>query len=295
MADTVPTISVIIPVYNRQDTVETAIASVLGQSFGDIEVIIVDDGSDPAQQFPEDMMRDRRIRLVRHNQNRGAAAARNTGARQARGIWLAWLDSDDFWDRDKLLKQVAYLDSKSDAQNIALATGYRYLYPSGDTLAKIPVASATPLHFFSGCWFCPGSTTVVSRLMFEKVDNYDTSLARFEDLDWFARFAMAGGRVESLPDILVTIGVGEKPSYKKTTQAGRMLLDKYVQDKDPVPKKYLPEGTQKNLQAYLHLEYAASAIKYEKRYFLGIRHLMRSWFLYPRIRLHLYKFWKKGS
>src|SRR5262249_45306693 len=92
-----PIASIIIPAYNRQRSLKSAIKSALQQSVDDIEVIVVDDGSRDrtaivAQQCAE---ADRRVRVLRHESNRGAQAARNTGAQNARGRWLSFLDSDD--------------------------------------------------------------------------------------------------------------------------------------------------------------------------------------------------------
>src|SRR5262245_26491583 len=92
-----PIASIIIPAYNREKSLKRAIKTALQQSIRDIEVIVVDDGSTDktpivAQQCAD---ADRRVRVLRHSTNRGAQAARNTGAQTARGRWLAFLDSDD--------------------------------------------------------------------------------------------------------------------------------------------------------------------------------------------------------
>jgi len=90
-------ISVIIPVFNRARLIGTAVASVLKQTYPEFEIIVVDDGSkDSTAQVMSDLAReDRRIRYLRHDSNRGAQAARNTGIRAARGDWIGFLDSDD--------------------------------------------------------------------------------------------------------------------------------------------------------------------------------------------------------
>src|SRR5262245_17266528 len=90
-------VSIIIPAHNREKLLPRAIESGLQQTHHDHEIIIVDDGSidntaDIAQQF---IVKDNRVQLIRHGKNRGAQAARNTGATIARGQWLIFLDSDD--------------------------------------------------------------------------------------------------------------------------------------------------------------------------------------------------------
>lgn len=92
-----PLISVVIPAYNRAATIENCVRSVQGQTYQNLEVIVVDDGSrDATIEIVERLAReDARIRLVRHERNRGAQAARNSGIYAAKGSWIAFLDSDD--------------------------------------------------------------------------------------------------------------------------------------------------------------------------------------------------------
>ena len=88
-------ISVVIPCYNRRDRILASVESVLGQSYGDLELIVVDDGStdDTAALFEN--YPDKRLRFLRYEQNRGACHARNYGAEHASGKYLAFQDSDD--------------------------------------------------------------------------------------------------------------------------------------------------------------------------------------------------------
>ena len=90
-------VTVVVPAYNRATTIERCLRSVLGQTYRHWEVVVVDDGStDATTELTRRMAReDPRIRLVEHPQRQGAQAARNTGIREARGEWIAFLDSDD--------------------------------------------------------------------------------------------------------------------------------------------------------------------------------------------------------
>jgi len=103
-------VSVIIPTYNRERTLERAIRSVLGQTFTNLELIIIDDGSsDNTEALVAKLQKeDERISYFK-TENKGVSAARNTGIRCARGNWLAFLDSDDEWLKGKLDKQDEYL------------------------------------------------------------------------------------------------------------------------------------------------------------------------------------------
>jgi glycosyltransferase involved in cell wall biosynthesis len=95
----VPLVSVVIPAYNRRSTIGTSILSVLAQSVRDLEVIVVDDGSNDntLEEVKNIAQFDARVRFVMHGSNQGAQAARNSGIRVALGEWIAFLDSDDTW------------------------------------------------------------------------------------------------------------------------------------------------------------------------------------------------------
>src|SRR5262249_48749136 len=90
-------VSIIVPAYNRESSLKRAIKTALDQTVNDIEVIVVDDGSKDKTAMVAELYADAdpRVRLMRHETNRGAQAARNTGARVAHGRWLAFCDSDD--------------------------------------------------------------------------------------------------------------------------------------------------------------------------------------------------------
>jgi len=96
-----PKVSVVIPTYNRSDKVRKGVESVLAQSFTDLEVIVVDDGSsDNTEQALKQAFGDR-IRYY-FQPNQGVSVARNKGIEEARGEWIAFLDSDDLWEREKI-------------------------------------------------------------------------------------------------------------------------------------------------------------------------------------------------
>src|SRR3989339_407607 len=99
-----PAISVIIPTYNRANVIGRAIKSVLGQSFEDFELVIVDDGSRDNTAEVIEHFRDRRIRYIKHKDNQGQNFALNTGVMAAMGRYVSFLDSDDEWREDMLEK-----------------------------------------------------------------------------------------------------------------------------------------------------------------------------------------------
>jgi glycosyltransferase involved in cell wall biosynthesis len=102
-------ISVVIPLYNKERYILRTLDSVLAQTFQDFEVVVVDDGSTDNGPRMVESLGDLRIRLIRQA-NAGAAEARNTGIRAARGEWIAFLDADDIWLPDHLRVQLYILD-----------------------------------------------------------------------------------------------------------------------------------------------------------------------------------------
>ena len=98
-------ISVVIPVYNRPDLLNRALSSVSKQTTQADEVLVVDDGSSSSPDL-SDFHEDLEIHCLRREKNLGVSAARNWGIQQARGKWIALLDSDDEWEPEKLEKQM---------------------------------------------------------------------------------------------------------------------------------------------------------------------------------------------
>ena len=102
-------ISVIIPTYNRAGTLLAAAQSVLQQTYRDIELIIVDDGSTDDTSKVVSALQDGRVRYIPLGKNCGACAARNRGIDEAKGEYIAFQDSDDLWHSDKLEREFAFL------------------------------------------------------------------------------------------------------------------------------------------------------------------------------------------
>lgn len=108
-------VSVIIPAHNREKLIERALRSVLSQTYPDLEALVVDDDSKDgtARKVRDLCSEDSRVRLLRHSTNLGAQAARNTGAKAAKGRWIAFLDSDDRWLPDSLEKRLRLAEDKN--------------------------------------------------------------------------------------------------------------------------------------------------------------------------------------
>ena len=104
-------VSIIMPSYNTTSFIAESIQSVLAQSYKDWELIIVDDcSSDNTDQVVKPYLSDERIKYYKNEKNSGAAVSRNRAIREAKGKWIAFLDSDDLWMPEKLQKQVSFME-----------------------------------------------------------------------------------------------------------------------------------------------------------------------------------------
>ncbi len=184
-----PQVTVIIPVFNGAATIKRALDSVVSQTFTNYEIVVVDDGStDQTAEIVEQSCIERLV-LIRHAQNRGAAAARNTGIAASKGRWLAFLDSDDTWMPEKVARQVQKMQGA--VSNVtACVTGY-HLH-KGDRKQTVSLAlppGAFRREILFGCTISPGSTLFVEQRVFNEIGLFDENLRRLEDWDWFLRFA----------------------------------------------------------------------------------------------------------
>ncbi len=187
-----PLVSVVIPVYNHRRFVRDAVESVDAQTFRDLELVIVDDGSTDGgwgeiQALGPLSMPVRKVR----QDHAGTAAALNTAIRQAHGSHIAWLSSDDRFMPDKLAAQVAYLRAHPDVALVYAdvyvddeLTGNSYLLRSSafDDHARMV------RELFRFC-FINGSTTLVRRSAMDAVGGFDEGLLQAQDWDMWLRLS----------------------------------------------------------------------------------------------------------
>jgi cellulose synthase/poly-beta-1,6-N-acetylglucosamine synthase-like glycosyltransferase len=196
-----PAVSVILPVYNRATTLQQCVATVLAQTFSDWELVAVDDASKDESCAVIEGFKDPRIRLVRHEQNKGPSGARNTGIQAARGKYIALLDSDDEWLPGKLAAQVALLESGA-----CDLCGCNYLVVNGDREHLIfiqnPASWEECLH--TRCELGNGTTLVVRREVIDAIGLLDETFRFYEDWDWVLRMA-AQFRLLVVPEPLARV------------------------------------------------------------------------------------------
>jgi len=218
-----PTVSVIIPAYNRASTIPRAINSVLVQTFYDFEIIVVDDGSTDQTREVVQQIGDARIRMIRHARNQGAAEARNTGMKTARGKYIALLDSDDEWLLDKLEIQLdAFVRAAEDQK--ACYTTYERIYQRFGNQICIP-KSIDRKKLFLGCDVAP-SSLLFERSVLDKIGYMDTSFIRYEDWDWLLRYC-AEYRLLSVERPLTRIYYTPERSSMDVEASAYKIVSKY--------------------------------------------------------------------
>ena len=196
MSEKKPTVSVIIPTYNRAHMVARAIQSVLSQTYQDFEIIVVDDAStDNTQEVVKEFMfRDKRVRYIKHEKNKGGSAARNTGIKNAQGEYIGFLDSDDEWLPTKLEKQIELFRKRCNS----VGAVYCLQYMMDDSIGRIKLDKIYDSvrrgnvyrQALSGFYGGVGSPrTMLLRECFQKSGMFDESLPSLQDVDLGIRVA----------------------------------------------------------------------------------------------------------
>ena len=269
-------VSVVIPVFNRAHTLHRAIDSVRMQDVTDWELIVVDDGSTDGSTDIPVSYGDARIRLIRHDTNRGAAAARNTGVQAARGRYVAFLDSDDEWLPGKLRVQLDAMERGADAPQ-ALCTGFLlHREKTGHRSRRHPQADGTWFEtMLDGCYVSPGSTLMVRRDCFAAVGPLDETLPRLEDWDWLLR-CMERFSFDCLPVLGAVVHVG-RPARSAAVAIAIDRLGR--QHTDRVLRVAGPEGLRR-FRASLAIEEAVAAV-HEDAHLKALSRVGRAFALSP--------------
>lgn len=206
-------VSVIIPTFNRLGKVQRAVDSVLRQSFSDLELIVVDDGSTDGTYDWLSYYTDPRF-LVLKVEHGGVAHARNAGVRKAKGEWLCFLDSDDVWHRHKLSEQVRFHMQQPDilisqTDDIWIRNSKRV-----NKMKKHEIREGSIFYdSLRLCLICC-SSVMLQKKMFENVGGFDESLPTCEDYDLWIRILLHH-KVGFVPKKLVTKFGGHEDQLSK--------------------------------------------------------------------------------
>jgi glycosyltransferase involved in cell wall biosynthesis len=188
-----PAISVIIGVFNGERYIRDAVASVLSQSFSDFELLIIDDGSTDGTADVIKRFSDARIRY-HYQENLGISAARNAGIKHSKGNYIAFLDCDDIWLEDRLMKQHDLL-----SENAATGAVYSDCYIAGESIDDtkygrgfFSIVSPKKGRIFKellSANMIPSPTMLIRKECFERTGLFDTSLSSAADYDMWLRIA----------------------------------------------------------------------------------------------------------
>lgn len=217
MSDPCPAFTVVVPLFNTERYIQATLESIRAQTFGDYEVVVVDDASTDGGPgiVREAMANDARIRMVTQD-NRGLAGARNTGIRAARGRYVALLDADDLWLPRKLELHFAHLEANPEV-GVSFAPS-QFIDESGHDMAlkQWPrLAGIDARHIFCRNPVGNGSAAVLRRAALDdvafaieapegqRVCWFDESFRQSEDIELWIRMAVTTGwRFEGIGEVL---------------------------------------------------------------------------------------------
>ena len=263
-------ISVIIPLYNKETGIATALRSVLAQTYQDFEIVVVDDGSTDGSVAIVETFNDTRIRLIRQ-QNAGVSAARNRGIAEAKGEYVSFLDADDEW-LPEFLEEISTLQ-KHHPECKAQATNYSFCsngVKSSTILRKLSFDGERGVlsNYFevASCSHPPVWTGAVciERKLLQDIGGFPVGIKSGEDLLTWARIAMHTQWAFSLK-VVAQYNLGEGYDKKNLPPrrqdagdpVGKRLLDLYITHKNIVGfRKYL---------SHWHKMRASVAIRYGER------------------------------
>lgn len=273
-----PTVSVILPTHTRATLLKTAIASVLAQTYGDFELLVIDDASTDDTPAVLAQVPDARLRVVSTTAAHGDAAARNVGLAHAQGRYLAFLDDDDAWMPEKLAMQVATMETAPPALG-GVCTGHYVVTGARDVPEQRQVPAAVPLAHTN---FIVTSSLLVRQTCLRRVGRFDERMPTSSDYDMWLRIAQAGFTFGRLDAPLV--------AYRQHAASLTGNVAKMIQGKERLFAKHdahfraFPQAYSRELLALGVLYCYAGQMGHGRRAFL------RAMRLYPWNLRHYYNF-----
>lgn len=274
-----PVVSVVLPTYNRLPLLRKAIASIAGQTFGDWELIVADDGSTDDTRGYLETIDDPRVRPLWMEHRGDLTSARSAGLKHARGKWVAFLDSDDLWLPGKLELQLRRLAAQPECR--WSYTGYSLIDMEGTSLPERsdllprPVSGYILEPLLRLNVSTPVPTMLVQRSLIEEIGGFDETIPIHSDYDFALRLA-ARSEVLALPDILTL--VREHPD--RTT--ARLRLAELYADQERVFRKAAAATTDRKMrvlclhQCVMQLAGQAAALSQERSHGAAFAALVRA-------------------
>ena len=192
----IPKFSIIMPLYNKAPYVRKAVESVVGQTYSDWELVIVDNGSTDGSGEIVASISDSRIQIVRLGENIGPGGARNHGVEKSTAPWICFLDADDWWEPTFLEEMVGLIERHPDAG--IYGTGYYIVKNGKERIAPIGVETGfhegeinyCKVYSKTLCMPLTSITVAIPRSLFEESGGFKTHLRLGEDFDLWIRIAL---------------------------------------------------------------------------------------------------------
>lgn len=252
-----PIVSVIIPTYGGNTSLELAVDSVLSQVFQPFEIIVVDDNNPETEERKKTEMlmkkfrNDFRVKYIQHEKNKNGAAARNTGVRASSGKYIAFLDDDDCFLPHKLEKQVAFLDNHPE-----YGAAYCWRYQGGKLITSDFEGDLSEQ--ILDLSFTPCTCSIMIRVTcYKDLNGFDESFQRHQDFEFLLRFfeKYSIGVVEEPLVEIIGNSVNNQPQGKKAIELKRHFLSTFESAINRLDQK--SPGFKKKVWA---VHYAALAI-----------------------------------
>lgn len=183
-------VSVILPTYNRAEILPRSINSLIQQTYPDLEIVVVDDASTDDTESVVKSFNDNRIKYIKHDDNRGANVARNTGISQSTGEYIAFQDSDDVWLPHKIQRQVEVFQQSGPEIGL-VSTGVCRVWPDYQT-DYLPGDQWKKQDFMKSLIqnnFIPTQAAMIRRECVQRMGDFDNKLPRLQDWEMWIRLS----------------------------------------------------------------------------------------------------------
>lgn len=208
-SDPNPLVSVIVPAYNAEGFLAGAVESVLAQTYKNLDILVVNDGStDDTQRVAESFV-PRGVRVIRQ-ENKGVGGVRNTGIKNAKGTFIAFLDADDFYLPEKIEKEVRFLQEHPEF-DLVYCNMHHFYAEAPEVLYqhKGPFYSGDVFEKLLDTFFGQLDTVLIPKAAYDEVGLYDEGSKHAEEWDVHLKLARAGYRFGFLDENLVRIRVSK--------------------------------------------------------------------------------------
>lgn len=213
-----PLVSIIITTYKRPSSLERAINSVLNQTYSNIEIVVVDDNNRNTEfryetkELMEQYNENTKVKYIKHSENKNGAAARNTGINHSNGYYVTFLDDDDEYRKDKIEKQVHFLENNDEYAGV-----YCGWQEGSDTIHPKHKGDLT-FYLLSGEVRIVTNAIMISRKSALFINGWDETFRRNQEAVLLLRFFDAGYEIGYVPEILFDQDTEASPNASNASQ-----------------------------------------------------------------------------